>query len=1041
MRDHPILFRSTAEIHSTRAGTNRPSRRRVRGAGGFHGVLALGAALSLAAAAARGGESIRLHRVEATPVRFQTNLLANPGFEATEGAGTLAGWLWDRRNTDAECRIDRAVFHDGRQSIRITNGTGFGPHVYGMLWQRQPVRLVAGQSYTLSAWVNSSDPGLLTLMGGAGWQFRTQAIHRDGQWHRIWKTFSPGTADLDFTVRLSTESPTAGVWVDDVKLEAGETPTPDPARPGEDTRILLEPDEPETVIQSDGPFQVAFLLRNPQPFAGHWSARFGAGEALRAPANLAAGLWRVAVNGEAIAAADAPRTLTLGLDGQATAGISAKASVRFYSASNALTRLTVLKAALPALESRLAALQARGLDTAYPRVSATVLRNFIAYAELDAQRGEVRRALEQVGDLEAIAGRLSQALNAAAADPLGSAPRWTGESRPTIQSSSFRGLARRPGEPPAERPIFFNGYGHFGQVVSDLEKWPDYGINIIQIELGPSSVFPAEGQTNMGPVRRLQQTLDRAQKAGVAVCLLISPHYLPGWALEKWPHLRKRREGFLQYCLHAPEGQELLQRFLRIAIEPLKDHPALHSVCLSNEPVNQEEPCDAGRALWWTWLARRHGTIEALNARCGSHVARFADLPLPDPFGPRPAPGVWMDFVRFNQEFFADWHQRMADAIHAVAPGLPVHAKAMTWTMVNDGDVRFGVDATLFGRFSQINGNDAVNWFSFGREEFAQGWVQNALGHDLQRSVLDAPVFNTENHLIVDRETRYVPAAHIRAALWQAAIHGQSASTIWVWERTFDAKSDFAGSIMHRPACAEAVGVITHDLNRAALEVTALQQARPHVVLLQSATASVWDGGRSSDCLYQVYTALSFTGLKLGFITERQLESGRVPEAPVVIVPGMVHLSAQAAAQLAKFSGRLLGVGELDLLSRDEYGRPLNTKLAIERIPFCHGTTSARNLHRPLLDQLRAWSLKPALDVCGADAQPVWGVEWRTAETRDGLLVNCCNYGRAPAQVRLVRSPEGADVAADDLLSGRPVNGPLSLTPLEVRLLRVRGSR
>ena len=253
---------------------------------------------------------------------------------------------------------------------------------------------------------------------------------------------------------------------------------------------------------------------------------------------------------------------------------------------------------------------------------------------------------------------------------------------------------------------------------------------------------------------------------------------------------------------------------------------------------------------------------------------------LPDPFGAMPAGPLAMDYVRFNQEFFARWHAMLAEGVHRIAPGLPVHAKAMTWTMLNDGDVEFGVDATLFGRFSDINGNDAVNFFSFGLHEFAQGWEANAMGHDLQRSVLDAPVFNTENHVIEDRETRTVPAEHVRAALWQAAVHGQSATTVWVWERSFDSRSDFAGSILERPACAEAVGLVNCDLNRAAEEVTSLQQARFQVLLLQSTSALVWDVGRHTDCRNKLYTALTFAGLKAGFITERQLEAGRVPVAP-----------------------------------------------------------------------------------------------------------------------------------------------------------------
>ena len=501
-------------------------------------------------------------------------------------------------------------------------------------------------------------------------------------------------------------------------------------------------------------------------------------------------------------------------------------------------------------------------------------------------------------------------------------PRWTGSERPVIQGSSFLAPVRWPDGSQARRPVFFTGFGHFGRVVADLEKWPAYGTNIIQIELGPSRIFPRQGTTDEAPVRELEHTLDRAQKAGVAICLLISPHYLPDWALARWPQLRRRREGFLRYCLHAPEGQELLQRFLEVLLEPIKNHPALHSICLSNEPVNKEEPCDAARKEWQTWLQQRHGNLGRLNERHGSHYAKWLEVPLPDPFGPLPAAPLTLDYVRFNQEFFAHWHALLADGVHRIAAGLPVHAKAMTWTMLNDGDVRLGVDAELFGRFSNINGNDAVNFFGFGLSEFAQGWEANAMGHDLQRSVLDAPVFNTENHVLEDRNVRAVPPEHIRAAIWQAAVHGQSATTIWVWDRAFDSRSDFAGSILERPACAEAVGVVNCDMNRAAKELTALQQARPEVLLLHGTSSLVWDGARHTDCRNKLYTALAFSGLKTGFITERRLEAGHLPDAPVVFVPDVVHLSDAARDTLRKYKGHLALVGGPEVLTRDEYDRP-----------------------------------------------------------------------------------------------------------------------
>ena len=614
--------------------------------------------------AATTSETVQLKSVVIEPLQSRTNLLSNPSFETTQPNGIPAGWQWDRRNTDAVCLTDREHSHRGQVSILLTNGTAFGAHVYGMLWRSRPARLIEGKAFTMSAWVKSDAPGIASLIGGGDWQLRVRAHATSGQWRRIWSTFTPGSRDTNFTLRISTESPTRGVWIDDIKLEQGTTPTVDPPELADRGQAYLEADEGETAVQGDGPFSLVFTLSSPRSLAGTLSAELSTGEALRQRINVSAGVWRVRLTGNATAAHDAPRTVALRLVEEGREIVSAEAQVRFYSASNALKRLAALKSRLPSLQADLAEVKGRGQDTAYPQVSATVLENFIGYAQEDARRGEVRRSLQQVGDLEQMEVRLRRELKESLDGQrhFPSVPRWTGDKRPVIRSSSFLAPTRQPGDPVTNRPVFFTGYGHFGQVVADMEKWPNYGANIIQIEIGPSRLFPREGQTNIAAIHELIHTLDRAQKAGVAVCLLISPHYLPGWALEKWPHLRKHREGFLQYCLRAPEGQDLLRQFIDALLPPIKDHPALHSICLSNEPVNEEEPCDFARHDWHVWLAKRHGSIAQLNPLCGSNFTSFAEVPLPNPFDPRPTPALWMDYIRFNQEFFAGWHKMLADA-------------------------------------------------------------------------------------------------------------------------------------------------------------------------------------------------------------------------------------------------------------------------------------------------------------------------------------------------------------------------------------------
>lgn len=991
-------------------------------------------AAAVMASAASADPSIRLVSIEAERIESRPNLLSNGGFEQLDPRGFPIGWSWDRRNTDATCTVDKSVAHSGGRCLKMTNGTPFGPHIYGMLWRVDPVQVTMGKAYTVSAWFRSERPGIVTLMTGAGWQFRVQAPATGREWRRVALTFTPGEQDRDLVVRVGTESPTAGCWIDDVKLEEGAEATPYVDEEQQGLRADLTPIAERAEVDGDGSFRIGMIAEWPGGVPTTLRARL-AGHVLERRLPLEAGFWRLSIVGESSGASSAPRDATLEMEA-AGARVAARASVTFYSSASAMARLDALAKRLPALRSRIEARRKRGEDVSYPLVSMTVLENFVRYAREDIPR-ETRRAIQQIGDLEGIAQRLDAQLRSSARLP--AVPVRIASVRTKVRDGAFLAPVRLPsGKIVQDYPVFLNGYGHFGQVVADMEKWPSYGCNLIQVEFGPNSVFPAEGQTNMEPVQRMRGILDRAQKAGVMVCLLVSPHYMPDWAFGRWPQLRKRREGFIQYCIHAPEGRELLQRFIKTAIAPLANHPALHSICLSNEPVNAEEPCAYAVSAWHRWLAQVHGDLATLNRRWGRTYAAFDDIPLPDPLQPHEPGPEWMDFVRLNQEQFAGWHRMLADAVHEVAPDLPVHAKAMTWTFNEPSTVRYGVDAYLFGSFSQINGNDSANMVSYGDEAAAQSWEGNAISYDLQKSVAPGPVFNSENHLIPDRETRWVPPQHVRTALWQEAVHGQGASAIWVWERTFDRKSDFAGSIMHRPACAEAVGIVNYDLNRAAREVTALQRAPFDAVILQSVTSLVWDGGMVADCSQKLYSLLTFSGIKTGFIEERQLEQGALPTARVILVPSIRHLSRRALAALGAVRDRLVFVGGPDVLSRDEYDAPVEPPEARSRIPYLYGKTTMATLQEALPALLRGFGVTPlvfAREVGREGHRGVDLVETRSAVLDGARIVDVVNYRRKP--VTVILQDGSGPVVGVDVLTGRRIVGRLTLAPLEFRLVRV----
>lgn len=651
------------------------------------------------------------------------------------------------------------------------------------------------------------------------------------------------------------------------------------------------------------------------------------------------------------------------------------------------------------------------------------------------------RVEREIGDMEAMTARLKQQLADATAGKikLPHVPRWDGKQRPTISGPSFLDANGRP--------IFFVGYGHFKQVRTDIEKFPAYGINIVQHgEFGPSSVFPTEEKTENAAIDQLIGELDRASKAGVAVDFLISPHYVPDWLFTKYPHLRKARADFFPYSIYAPEGRALVQRFVDYVVPKIKDKPALLSICLTNEPINKQEPDEFSIRAWREWLQKRHGDIATLNARWKSTYVKFEEIPQPNPLGQsgenRPGP-AWADFCRWNGEYFAEFHKVFADYVKAVAPEIPVHAKATTWHIYRSENASHGDDATLLNNVTNISGNDSVNLWSFkerwgdlierGTFDFAQGWRENAIGYELQRSAHDAPVFNSENHLIFDRDDRYVDPAHIRAALWMGAIHGQSATTIWVWERELEnPRSDFSGSIMERASCSEAVGIVNHDLNRAAREITAIQKAPPRVLILQNNTSTVWEGHRYDDCFTKLFTALSFHGLKIGFLTERQLEQGRLSDAPVLFIPDSVHISAAAQKSLQNCKGKIIPVGTGPLLIKDEYDASIQEMIPMEKpIAFKTDRTGWHTLWEELCVRLPPLKLGPGIKLYNVDREPQFDVQYQVGKLDGALIINLYNASHDPQTVMFRRT-------VYDVLTGqaRAPEEVIKLAPMEVRLFR-----
>jgi len=1007
------------------------------------------------------------------PMDLGENLLPNSSFETVHG-NRPQHWAFDRRNTDATLAIDDQVAHSGQRSLHITNSTRFGPHVYGMCMLVGGLAVKPGTPYTISAYVRSDDPGVAWIGGAARWRVRCKFPRTYGQWRRVSSSFVTGKDETSIPIMIITESPTKGFWVDDVKLEEGNYASPYVAPEAPDAIGLdLAVRPPQPVMSRRGlvvpiwapskypPATSAFVHRElwvdgalllPQGVPAAtvtMRAVNPAGKTLCEAVHkgdLAAGALAVTFGWEAFAVAERKlRFQCVVVDGQGREVVSRTLKVDVYTGGQVEAELKKVEALRAELTRRIEQLRPRGLESR-ALATATVLANFVPWARLDVGGGDVGRAYEAALDMQRIGQARIAECDAVLA---GKHPGWHAVRYRTspirIDGPSFvaQAVDSRTSKT-ASRPVFFSGYGHFGAVRRDIEKFPAYGANFIQIEFGPRSVLVAEDKTSDAAINAFLAVCDRAAKAGVSVNLLLSPHYFPDWAYKKWPHLADFKGGFLKHDINAPESRAVIEKSLRYVIPRIKGHAAIHSLCLSNEPVCVDiTKSAASRTLWHQWLRAKYKTVDALNKAWDTGHKRFEDVAVEATFTGKPA---CYDFVCFNQEQFAAWHRWMADIIHEAWPGVPVHAKIMMsahWGRHPHGI--WSVSPELFGRLSQIHGNDCCKWYSHPQHPSAQGrasgWAGENMAYDFQRSMGDKPVFNSENHLIIDRDLDVIPPEHIYNVMWQGAIHGMSASTTWVWERTTDSASDAAGSIMHRPACTEAQNLSTLDLNRLAPQATALQRLAPKAVLLSSLASNIYDRDHVR-VMREAYTALNFCGISLGFVTERQLAAwmagGDKPfplrEAKVLVVPQASAVPDATMAGVARFAaegGRVVRIGTC--FARTEHNRPraLGGELAGEAWP----EAEAKALWPKFRTLLSAAGIVPLAEVCGEDGKPAWGIELRAARVGGKLLVNLANYLRMPQRVRLMVG--GRAAGGTDLISLRKTHDVFSVPSLRPMLIAV----
>lgn len=534
--------------------------------------------------------------------------------------------------------------------------------------------------------------------------------------------------------------------------------------------------------------------------------------------------------------------------------------------------------------------------------------------------------------------------------------------------------------------------------------------------------FEDEGNTSehfkawTAPVDNLiTRLLDCAAENDVMVDVLIQPATFTRLA-NMYPDIKTPSSG-VGYDINSDIAKEALDLYVKTVMEGIKDHPALLSVCISNEPNYDTRKDTENLAAYRAYLKEIYNNDKAaLKSAYGllsNLLTDFDNIEFPDDTRNR----KFYEWVRFNNKFTSDWNGYVAGLVKKYAPEVRVHSKMMS--LFGSGDsVKWGTDPEEFNTFSDLSGNDC---YGFIEHPTGDGVVYKLMWYDLLKSIApEKPVINSEDHIIVDGSTNYSAenTKHVVTDVWQGALHGRDASILWLWNRSKSETSTTYGNILYRPDAVSLVGKRSLDLNRLSAEIAAFSNKKNYVTILWSDTSFIYNTQNT----LAVYKAALFAGANPNFITERQIIAGEKP-AGILVIPGAANVRSEAFDKIKEYAasgGKVWAVGD-GCLAKNEKNESVSGSVTYEK-------KLAASAAKAEFEKISA----PV--VCAADGKALENVEIMSVDYKGEKLVNLCSYDWN--ETKTVKF----DGVAINLLTGERFKGSAALAPYEPMLLKITDS-
>jgi len=712
------------------------------------------------------------------------------------------------------------------------------------------------------------------------------------------------------------------------------------------------------------------------------------------------------------------------------------------------------------IESLIASCEAKGFSVEYEKTNLGVIKRFSGFLEdyidksLTAEYAHNFDAIVSLGT-ETIAA-LKGYLDGTKAEKV--APIYV-SSDVTVDGQSLLATTNVKGEL-RQQPVFFNGYGHWADALTDYDSFTDLGINYTHYEVGPNSILSGYDESgnfiiNQSGVAAVKEVFRKAEENNLSVMLLTAMHYFPDFIYEAYPEIANGYHpddenfpypDFIPYNPTHPEVMRAITAFLNAIIPEIKDYQSFHSISLANEPfyIVNSYP-DYYLAEFRTFLQNRYGSISKLNSAYGSKFASFAVVTMPSGGS---TDARYVDWRDFNDTILTKWFAELTDIVHAMDETILVHVKCSSYIASHSTGRRRNFCGTNYEQWSQIfdiNGCDA--WGIYG--ESANTLQGKTMWYDFQTSLKNAPIINSEDHILRDNaEITYRPNELLMntADLWQGAIHGRAGAVYWLWdksERAGEGSMYYNSNLTRRADHVAAIGKVNLDLNRLANEITAIQQKPARVAVMYSNYTQVGVEYHVA-AMYEAYRYLQNNGEKVFVANDTFPEKINENEnLELLIVPVGEYMPQKVWQEIQEFQnrGKKVIFAELNNTYYTECGGAIDATLksgvlnAATRVSFggwnasSTQMTGCNSVYAAIGNAIKGFSHNIRV-TSGNNA-----TEWTAAEYKDGYVLNLCNYAEESTEISLTL--DNAMIVGElfDLTENEKIGDTFTLAPYETKLV------